>query len=705
MSVLTLSGDELVGFVLKYEESCGASANTVSSQKAYPYPERLFGSTQAVSEEAELKKVYKRLAIKLHPDKNTHPDASKAFQVLQTCFEATLEVVSSGRSAAGAGASQPPQQQANKQAPPKQQPASHQTQHRPPQAHQPPPDPHAFFKAQKEAQRQKYYAEAQQQQSAANQAFFEQQRAKYQAQQQKQHPQDDEWENWTEKADKKSQNGPTAPPQPPTGTGSPNFEGMSEADFFAPPNANNTKKKEKNVDEDGYTYYWDEDAQQYYYFDEATNQSYYYDDKTGPAYKKQKRREKEAAAAPSSGGQASQTWGGDTGLPSVDPDFSEEEEAAARVRKLEKRLRKKREANADAAREARKAQRASEGKSESGFWSEEEDDRFRTGQKKNKKKLSDVLNMDLSVSEEEEDADGNVKKKRKKRANMDPEEAALIDELEEAEAHLASIKYAKKEAEKQAAHRAAEKERAKIQKSAQSLASLFAKFGIDDNEDDNSSPTTEGASKKSSTLFGPTGAAKAAKMAKKAKEAALFDAGIPPLGGSSPPNTFSKSVHETSSYSPSATTDGYIPFQTSFNQTMASTTTANSTTTGSSAAKLTPAQALSEKRRLAALAKAAEGGVPVSTAPKSGGTLKIQISCPHCANYSATIPMSDAAKATQCPQCKQYFVPQQQLAATLNAAGSKAGGAARGATIIRGAGNDRCNCGKARKGTCFLCGE
>eukprot|EP00744_Colponema_vietnamica_P017240 GILI01024211.1.p1 GENE.GILI01024211.1~~GILI01024211.1.p1 ORF type:complete len:534 (+),score=155.63 GILI01024211.1:163-1602(+) len=479
---------------------------------------------------------------------------------------------------------------------------------------------------------------------------------------------------------------------------------MSEADFFAPPNTSNTKPKEekkKDVDEDGYTHYWDDEAQQYYYWDEVSNQSYYYDDQTGPAYKNQKRRNKEKKASEASEAQQ-QAFGGAGGdLPSMDPDVSEEEEAAARVRKLEKRLRKRREAAVDAAREARKAQRAANGEN-GGFWSDDEDDKFRTGVKKNKKNLADVLNMDLSVSEEEEGPDGTTRKRNKKRRGMDPEEAALVDELEAAEAQLAAIKYAKKEAEKKAAQNAADKERAKIQKSAQSLASLFAKFGIDDGDDDYVSPTAKKGGG-AGAVFGPAGAAKAAKEAKKAKEATYFESGVPPL--SSPPTSAPRQAEPLSypSYPAHPQPDVYTqPYQAS-----ASPVTSKLSPAAPASSKLTPAQALSEKRRLAAFAKAAEGvggSAPTASAPKSGGSLKIQISCPHCGNYNATIPLAEAAKATQCPSCKQYFVPQQQLAATFNAAGSKAGGAAKGATIVRGAG-DRCKCGKAKKGSCFLCGE
>ena len=79
---LTLGPDELVLFVLKYEESCGASSTTSGSNKNFPYPERLFGSIESVSTDTDLKKIYKRMAIKLHPDKNTHAEASNAFQWL-----------------------------------------------------------------------------------------------------------------------------------------------------------------------------------------------------------------------------------------------------------------------------------------------------------------------------------------------------------------------------------------------------------------------------------------------------------------------------------------------------------------------------------------------------------------------------------------------------------------------------------------------
>ncbi|EKF38432.1 hypothetical protein MOQ_001361 [Trypanosoma cruzi marinkellei] len=57
-------------------------------------PLRLFGA-DGVTAESALKRVYKALALRLHPDKNTHPRAHEAFQVLQQSFEATLESLQS----------------------------------------------------------------------------------------------------------------------------------------------------------------------------------------------------------------------------------------------------------------------------------------------------------------------------------------------------------------------------------------------------------------------------------------------------------------------------------------------------------------------------------------------------------------------------------------------------------------------------------
>ncbi|RNF10680.1 hypothetical protein TraAM80_01383 [Trypanosoma rangeli] len=69
---------------------------------------RLFG-VDGVMAESALKRTYKALALRLHPDKNTQPGAHEAFQVLQQSFEATLAALQStaAHEAATQGASPP----------------------------------------------------------------------------------------------------------------------------------------------------------------------------------------------------------------------------------------------------------------------------------------------------------------------------------------------------------------------------------------------------------------------------------------------------------------------------------------------------------------------------------------------------------------------------------------------------------------------
>eukprot|EP00658_Telonema_sp_P-2_P062908 TRINITY_DN51575_c0_g1_i2.p1 TRINITY_DN51575_c0_g1~~TRINITY_DN51575_c0_g1_i2.p1 ORF type:complete len:135 (-),score=31.50 TRINITY_DN51575_c0_g1_i2:233-637(-) len=118
--------------------------------------------------------------------------------------------------------------------------------------------------------------------------------------------------------------------------------------------------------------------------------------------------------------------------------------------------------------------------------------------------------------------------------------------------------------------------------------------------------------------------------------------------------------------------------------------------------KLSPAQILAEKRRVAAAAKMNNAGVGST----GGGSYKFQVTCPNCHNYKVTLAKDAADKAIMCTMCNSYFVPSQQIASTAHAvvSGSKAstGG---GAKVIRSQLQDRCSCGRARKGGCFMCGD
>nr|CCC53472.1 conserved hypothetical protein [Trypanosoma vivax Y486] len=74
MGAMGLSGDELVQCVL----AKGGDA-------AF-----MFGP-DALRDETALKRAYKLMALRLHPDKNSHANAHEAFQVMQHAFEMTLE--------------------------------------------------------------------------------------------------------------------------------------------------------------------------------------------------------------------------------------------------------------------------------------------------------------------------------------------------------------------------------------------------------------------------------------------------------------------------------------------------------------------------------------------------------------------------------------------------------------------------------------
>jgi hypothetical protein len=83
--------------------------------------------TPGTTPEGDIKRAYKKLALRMHPDKNSHPDAAQAFQILQSVFEAALE----GKNLAQP---QPRPQQANGRT---QRPTRQQQQYHPP----PPPPP------------------------------------------------------------------------------------------------------------------------------------------------------------------------------------------------------------------------------------------------------------------------------------------------------------------------------------------------------------------------------------------------------------------------------------------------------------------------------------------------------------------------------------------------------------------------------------
>src|SRR3989338_86610 len=58
--------------------------------------DKILGGAAHHADVATLKRNYKKMALRVHPDKNTHADASKAFQVLQSAFEARLEQLEKG---------------------------------------------------------------------------------------------------------------------------------------------------------------------------------------------------------------------------------------------------------------------------------------------------------------------------------------------------------------------------------------------------------------------------------------------------------------------------------------------------------------------------------------------------------------------------------------------------------------------------------
>ncbi|CUI14704.1 DNA-J protein, putative [Bodo saltans] len=121
--VLQYSPEQLVHFALQHERNA----------------ESFFGITLIRGRSSdELKRLYKRLALKLHPDKNDHPESGKAFQVLQTHFEATL--LSFESPAPQATSAPPPTHQSKPAAPQAQHSAKH-SQHQQQQQYPPPPPP------------------------------------------------------------------------------------------------------------------------------------------------------------------------------------------------------------------------------------------------------------------------------------------------------------------------------------------------------------------------------------------------------------------------------------------------------------------------------------------------------------------------------------------------------------------------------------
>ncbi|KEG15355.1 hypothetical protein DQ04_00101220 [Trypanosoma grayi] len=91
MAAAAMSGEALVAHVL--------STNGDAT--------RLFG-TGSLTEEFALKRAYKAMALRLHPDKNTHAGSHEAFQLMQRAFEAALESLRSRAPAPAATHATPP---------------------------------------------------------------------------------------------------------------------------------------------------------------------------------------------------------------------------------------------------------------------------------------------------------------------------------------------------------------------------------------------------------------------------------------------------------------------------------------------------------------------------------------------------------------------------------------------------------------------